>query len=59
MKEPILEPILRALRVKRILPVIKQYPDCRLLDVGCGWDYRLLKEAKPFIKSGIGICNWK
>lgn len=55
MKEPILEPILRALRVKRVLPAIKQYPDCRLLDVGCGWDYRLLKEAKPFIKSGIGI----
>jgi cyclopropane fatty-acyl-phospholipid synthase-like methyltransferase len=59
MKEPILELILRALRVKRILPVIKQYPDCRLLDVGCGWDYRLLKEAKPFIKSSIGIFNWE
>ena len=55
MKEPILEPILRELRVKKVLPVIRQYQDCRLLDVGCGWDYRLLKEVRPFIKSGIGI----
>jgi 2-polyprenyl-3-methyl-5-hydroxy-6-metoxy-1,4-benzoquinol methylase len=55
MKEPILEPILRALRIRKVLPVIRQYPDCRLLDVGCGWDYRLLKEVRPFIKSGIGI----
>jgi hypothetical protein len=44
MKEPILEPILRALRIRKALPVIRQYPDCHLLDVGCGWDYRLLKD---------------
>lgn len=55
MKEPILEPILRSLRIRKVLPVIRQYPDCCLLDVGCGWDYRLLKTLKPFIKSGIGI----
>ena len=55
MKEPILEPILRALRIRKVLPVIRQYPDCHLLDIGCGWDYRLLKEVRPFIKSGIGI----
>jgi hypothetical protein len=55
MKEPILEPILRALRIRKVLPVIRQYPDCCLLDVGCGWDYRLLKTLEPFIKSGIGI----
>jgi ubiquinone/menaquinone biosynthesis C-methylase UbiE len=55
MKEPILEPILRALRIRKVLPLIQQYPDCSLLDVGCGRDYRLLKTVRPFIKSGIGI----
>jgi SAM-dependent methyltransferase len=55
MKEPILEPILRALRIRKVLPVIRQYPDCLLLDVGCGCDYRLLKTVRPFIKGGIGI----
>lgn len=55
MREPILEPILRKLRIRKILPIIRQYPDCRMLDVGCGWDYRLLKTVRPFIKSGIGI----
>jgi 2-polyprenyl-3-methyl-5-hydroxy-6-metoxy-1,4-benzoquinol methylase len=55
MKEPFLEPILRKLRIRKVLPTIRQYPDCCLLDVGCGWDYRLLKTLKQFIKSGIGI----
>ncbi len=55
MKEPIMEPILRTLRIRKVLPVIRQYPNCRLLDVGCGWDYRLLKTVRPFIKNGIGI----
>jgi ubiquinone/menaquinone biosynthesis C-methylase UbiE len=55
MKEPFLEPILRRMRVKKVLPAIHRYPDCRLLDVGCGWDYRLLKTVEPFISSGVGI----
>jgi ubiquinone/menaquinone biosynthesis C-methylase UbiE len=55
MKEPILEPILRKLRIRKVLPIILQYPDCRMLDIGCGWDYRLLKTVRPFIKHGIGI----
>jgi 2-polyprenyl-3-methyl-5-hydroxy-6-metoxy-1,4-benzoquinol methylase len=55
MKEPVLEPILRELRIRKVLPIIRQYPDCRMLDVGCGWDCRLLKTVRPFIKSGIGI----
>jgi 2-polyprenyl-3-methyl-5-hydroxy-6-metoxy-1,4-benzoquinol methylase len=55
MKEPILEPILRALRIGKVLPVIKQYSSCNLLDIGCGWDYRLLKTVRPFIKTGVGI----
>lgn len=55
MQEPILEPLLRKLRMKRILPSIKQYPKCRLLDVGCGWDAVLLREVEPYIDSGVGI----
>jgi ubiquinone/menaquinone biosynthesis C-methylase UbiE len=55
MNEPILEPILRELRIRKVLPVIRQYPDGRLLDVGCGCGYRLLKTLRPFIKSGTGI----
>ena len=55
MKEPFLEPILRRMRVKKVLPAIYRHPDCRLLDIGCGWDYRLLKTVEPFIGSGVGI----
>ncbi len=55
MREPFLEPILRQLRIRRVLPTIRRYPDCCLLDIGCGWDYRLLTILEPFIKSGIGI----
>jgi 2-polyprenyl-3-methyl-5-hydroxy-6-metoxy-1,4-benzoquinol methylase len=55
MKEPFLEPILRRMRLQKVLPVIRRYPDCRLLDVGCGWDYRLLKTVEPLINSGVGI----
>jgi ubiquinone/menaquinone biosynthesis C-methylase UbiE len=55
MREPFLEPILRQLRIRRVLPTIHRYPDCHLLDIGCGWDYRLLRAIKPFLKSGVGI----
>jgi len=55
MKEPFLEPILCRMRIKKVLPTIRRYPDCRLLDIGCGWNYCLLKTAAPFIGSGVGI----
>ena len=55
MKEPFLEPILRRMRIKRVLPAILRYPNCRLLDIGCGWDCRLLTTLEPFITSGKGI----
>ena len=55
MKEPFLEPILRRFRVQKVLPTIRRYPDCRLLDVGCGWDYRFLKTVEPYLASGLGI----
>ena len=55
MKEPILEPLLRRLRIRKVLPVIKHYRDCRLLDIGCGWEARLLKTVEPYIQSGVGV----
>ncbi|STQ86800.1 Uncharacterised protein [Helicobacter muridarum] len=36
MKEAILEPLLRKMRLKRILPTIKGFTHPNVLDVGCG-----------------------
>jgi ubiquinone/menaquinone biosynthesis C-methylase UbiE len=55
MKEPIFEPVLRKLRMRMVLPTLRRFPQCRLLDVGCGWEARLLKCAEPYIESGVGI----
>lgn len=55
MQEPFLEPILRKLRLRRVLPYIKEYGECRLLDIGCGWDAEFLKTIEPYIASGTGI----
>jgi len=55
MKEPILEPLLRTIRLRRVLPLIKRYPDCNILDIGCGWNAKLLMTIKPFISKGTGI----
>lgn len=55
MKEPFLEPVLRKMRIRKVLPTILGYSNCRLLDIGCGWDYRLLRTLEPFICSGLGI----
>ena len=55
MKEPILEPLLRQFRINRVLPYLKQYPNCRLLDIGCGWEARLLLALEPMIISGVGV----
>lgn len=55
VKEPILEPLLRRLRIRRILPIIARYPACRLLDIGCGWEARFLREVEPHISKGVGI----
>ena len=53
--EPLLEPILRKFRLKKIMAVIKAETDCHLLDVGCGFKYSLLKCAEPFIRRGVGV----
>jgi 2-polyprenyl-3-methyl-5-hydroxy-6-metoxy-1,4-benzoquinol methylase len=55
VKEPILEKILRRMRLNQVLPYLRLYPECELLDIGCGWDARLLKTVKPYIKQGKGI----
>ena len=54
-KEPILESFLRNQRIKQVLPYISRYPNCRLLDVGCGWEARLLQDLSPYIAKGVGV----
>jgi ubiquinone/menaquinone biosynthesis C-methylase UbiE len=55
MKEPILEPLLRKLRIKKVVPVLKKFPECKLLDIGCGWEAKFLRQIEPYIINGIGI----
>jgi 2-polyprenyl-3-methyl-5-hydroxy-6-metoxy-1,4-benzoquinol methylase len=55
MKERFFEPFLRKIRINKVLPIIYCYPDCRLLDIGCGWNYSLLKTVEPFVSIGVGI----
>ena len=53
MKEPILEKALRNFRLSRVLPFIPK--QSTLLDVGCGWEARLLLHSAPILKEGFGI----
>lgn len=53
--ENLLEPFLRRWRIQRVLPFIRQVPDCHLLDIGCGWEARFLQEVAPYISKGVGI----
>ena len=55
MKEELLEPLLRRARLAKALPVIRRYPRCTFLDVGCGWEARLLRSVEPHIAYGVGI----
>jgi 2-polyprenyl-3-methyl-5-hydroxy-6-metoxy-1,4-benzoquinol methylase len=55
IKEPMLESFLRSQRIKQVLPYISRYPNCRLLDVGCGWEARLLQDLSPYITKGVGV----
>lgn len=52
-KEPILEPLLRQLRLRRVLKHIP--PQSKLLDVGCGTTAAFLKAISPRIKQGVGV----
>lgn len=55
MQEPILEPFLRKMRIKKVLPIIKKIPSPVLLDIGCGWEAKFLKSIEAYISKGIGI----
>ncbi len=53
MKEPILEPLLRKLRLKKVMPHIPR--NAILLDIGCGHKASFLKYASSHIKQGFGV----
>jgi len=55
MREPILEPVLRRWRLRKILPLVREYPMCNLLDIGCGWEAKLLHELEPYVACGVGV----
>jgi 2-polyprenyl-3-methyl-5-hydroxy-6-metoxy-1,4-benzoquinol methylase len=55
MKEPFMEPVLRRLRIGKVLDEIKRIPDCTLLDVGCGFNHKFLSTVQPYIANGVGI----
>lgn len=53
MKEPILEPILRRLRLSKVLKHIP--PNVVLLDIGCGTKAAFLRYISPRIQKGVGV----
>ena len=55
MKEPILEKFLRKYRIRMVKPTIEKYNNCKLLDIGCGWEAKLLKSIENYINYGVGI----
>jgi len=55
VKESVFDVMLRKMRLRRVLPSIRQFNNPRLLDVGCGWEARLLHEVEPYIAKGVGI----
>ena len=50
-----MEPLLRRIRIGRVLPFIRQHTDCLLLDIGCGVNFGFLKKVEPYISRGFGI----
>ena len=55
MNEPIFEKVLRKMRISKVLPEIKEYNNCKLLDIGCGWDAKFLKSIEKYISFGVGV----
>lgn len=55
VNEALLEPLLRRMRIRQVLPILRQHPDCSLLDIGCGWEARLLRAIEPYVARGVGI----
>lgn len=56
MREALLEPILRRMRLARVLPYVRRYgPGCHLLDIGCDTRAALLRAVEPYIARGVRI----
>lgn len=55
IKETFIDKLLRQMRLNRVLGSIKEFSNPRLLDVGCGFEARLLREVEPYISKGVGI----
>ncbi len=55
MKEAVFEPLLRRMRLAQVMPTLRRHPQCRLLDIGCGWEAKLLRAVEPFVREGVGI----
>lgn len=53
MEEPILEKVLRKLRLSRIARCVDKGD--RILDVGCGWQALALRYFSPLILQGVGV----
>ncbi|MGV0025842.1 class I SAM-dependent methyltransferase [Phormidesmis priestleyi] len=53
MPEALLEPLLRWLRLRKVISQIP--PNAELLDVGCGTKAAFLKTIAPQIKQGVGV----
>lgn len=53
MNEPVLEPILRQLRFKKVIPEIK--PNSVVVDIGCGHTPHLLNRLESYIRDGVGV----
>lgn len=53
MREPMLEPLARYFRLKRIKPFLKPFTKC--LDVGCGVNGKLVKEFSPNVEKIFGL----
>jgi 2-polyprenyl-3-methyl-5-hydroxy-6-metoxy-1,4-benzoquinol methylase len=55
VREAVLEPLMRGMRLRRVMPAIQRHAGCRLLDIGCGWEARLLREVESHLGQGVGI----
>ncbi|MBE9166031.1 class I SAM-dependent methyltransferase [Pleurocapsales cyanobacterium LEGE 06147] len=53
MSKPLLEPLLRHLRIRKVMPHIPK--NSILLDIGCGTKATFLKSISPYIKQGFGV----
>ncbi len=55
MKEQIFEPVLRRMRIGKVIDEIKNIKNCGILDIGCGFDHSFLSVAEPYIEHGTGV----